>query len=145
LSHVSCELIATLKNFHIAYYPSLTYNKHMEMIPIVIVETASFTRSSSSFWDGEDIDAFKNYIATNYEDGDIIPGTGGIRKIRWSRPGMGKRGGARVIYYYYNIQNPIYLLFAYPKNVKDSLTDEEKKALHQVAEQLKSQLRRNNT
>jgi Protein of unknown function (DUF1044). len=114
----------------------------MEMIPIVTVETASFIRSSS-FWGEEDIDDFKNYIASNYEAGDIIPGTGGIRKIRWSRPGIGKRGGARVIYYYYDRQNPIYLLFAYPKNVKDNLTEEEKKALHQIADQLKNQLRRN--
>lgn len=52
------------------------------MIPITLVETASFLRSSASFWNGEDLKQFKAYISTNYKAGDIIPGTGGIRKIR---------------------------------------------------------------
>lgn len=116
----------------------------MEIIPIVVIETSSFIRSSSAFWSETEIDAFKNYIASNYEEGNLISGTGGLRKIRWSRPGMGKRGGARIIYYYYDLENPLYLLFSFPKNVQSNLTSDEKKALRQVAEQIKNQLRRNN-
>jgi hypothetical protein len=70
-----------------------------------------------------------------------MPGTGGIRKIRWSRPGMGKSGGTRVIYYYYNDTTPIYLLFAYPKGKQENLTENEKKSLRIFVEILKKELK----
>ncbi|MBQ9596759.1 MAG: type II toxin-antitoxin system RelE/ParE family toxin, partial [Bacteroidales bacterium] len=74
--------------------------------------------------------------------GDTIPGTGGVRKIRWQGIGHGKRGGIRVIHYLYNENHPIYLLYAYPKNAKANLSDAEKKAFREVAEKLKQEFRR---
>ena len=111
------------------------------MIPQVIVETSPYQRAVEKFWDEVTQREFKNYIGMNPEDGDIIPGTGGVRKIRWQGSGHGKRGGARIIYYLYNANHPIYLLYAYPKNVKVNLTADEKKAFKEVAEQLKAVFR----
>ena len=110
-------------------------------IPQVIAETTAYLNSVKNFWDDETQDEFKNYIAENYLSGDIIPNTGGLRKIRWQGSGRGKRGGARVIYYFYNENFPIYLLFAYPKNEKDDLTEYEKKLLRDYVQKLKDSFR----
>lgn len=72
---------------------------------------------------------FKNFIGLNPEAGDIIPGAGGIRKVRWQGSGHGKRGGVRIIYYVYNEHHPIYLLYAYPKNAQINLSEDEKRFL----------------
>lgn len=61
--------------------------------------------------------------------GDLISGSGGLRKLRWSLPGRSKRGGARVIYYWWVAKDQLYMLFAYPKNVQDDLTPERTKRL----------------
>ena len=110
-------------------------------IPQVIAETPAYLNSVKNFWDEETQNEFKNYIAENYLIGDIIPNTGGLRKIRWQGSGRGKRGGARVIYYFYNENFPIYLLFAYPKNEKDDLTEYEKKLLRDFVQKLKDYFR----
>ena len=67
----------------------------------------------------------------------FIPDTGGLRKIRWKNANKGKRGGARIIYYFYDEKHPIYLLFAYTKNVQVDLTEQEKKAMRTLVQQLK--------
>jgi len=65
----------------------------------------------------------------NPEAGALIVGSGGLRKIRWSLPGRGKRGGARMIYYYWVVKSRIYLLFAYSKSAKGDLTREQVRIL----------------
>ena len=80
----------------------------------------------------------KIYIGLNPYSGNLIPGTGGIRKIRWQGSGRGKRGGIRVIYYVYNESQPIYLLYAYPKNVQVDLTEDEKRVLRDIVEEMKA-------
>ena len=92
-------------------------------LPQTVVETNSYLKAVCSMWDEETRIEFVNHIAVHPTEGDIIPGTNGIRKIRWQSSGRGKRGGARVIYYVYDENNPIYLLFAYPKNVKENLSE----------------------
>ncbi len=77
-----------------------------------LCETEHFIKVASALWSNAELDLLKDFIAFNPEVGDEIPGTGGIRKLRWSRAGMGKRGGARVIYYFYNDRAPICLLHA---------------------------------
>jgi len=72
------------------------------------------------------------YVGANPEAGEIIPATGGVRKIRWAREGMGKRGGARVIYYYHNERLPIFLLSAYAKNQKANLSKAERNAMKRL-------------
>ena len=63
------------------------------------------------------------------ESGAIIVGSGGLRKIRWSLPGRGKRGGARMIYYYWVTRGRIYMLYAYSKSAKGDLTRDQIRTL----------------
>jgi hypothetical protein len=82
----------------------------MWMRPITVAETAVFMRQAADVWTDEERAAFVDFIARNPEAGDVIPETGGVRKVRWSRQGSGKRGGVRVIYFYYRADVPLYLL-----------------------------------
>lgn len=66
------------------------------------------------------------------DTGAMIRGSGGLRKVRWTRPGSGKRGGIRVIYFWDSASGTFFMLFAYPKNVQDDLTPSQLKALRQV-------------
>jgi hypothetical protein len=67
----------------------------------------------------------------------VIPGAGGVRKLRWAAKGKGKRGGARVIYIHVVLATRIYLLRCYAKNVRTDLTADEKKELRRIAAHLK--------
>ena len=98
-----------------------------------VVETPEFIKQAESCMDATSIKEFIDYIAKNPLDGDLIPGTGGARKIRWaSNAHQGKRGGARIIYYYHDQNMPIFLFTAYTKNQKENLTMAEKATLHKV-------------
>ena len=117
----------------------MAYNHYMERnyLPQVIVETRPYQRAVNEIWDEQTQIDFKNYIGLHPTQGDMIPGTGGIRKVRWQGTGHGKRGGVRVIYYFYDENHPIYLLYAYPKNIKIDLSEAEKKAFKEIIENLK--------
>jgi len=67
----------------------------------------------------------------------VIPGTGGIRKARWSRQGTGKSGGVRVIYYYWISDNELYLLYLYAKNERSDLSAADRKAARRFVEALR--------
>lgn len=86
-----------------------------------IVETPTFVRCAAEVWDDDELTAFKLWLAVNPQAGDVIPGTGGLRKLRWSRAGMGKRGGARVIYLNQLADGVIALLMVYTKAKFDNL------------------------
>jgi hypothetical protein len=66
---------------------------------LTVAQTAAFRNAAEAIWSEEELDAFVNWIALNPLAGDVIPGSGGLRKLRWAAGGRGKRGGARVIYY----------------------------------------------
>jgi hypothetical protein len=104
---------------------------------ITVAETPLFTRQAREVWDDSEREAFVEFIAQNPKEGDVIPETGGVRKIRWIRPGSGKRGGARVIYFYHNGDRPLYLLMVYAKARQENLTSEEKKIVRKLAAILK--------
>lgn len=97
--------------------------------PISILEVGTFLRQVSAFLNEEDLNELKWHLAQNPCDGVVIPGTGGIRKLRWSASGRGKRGGSRVIYFFHDDTMPIFLLAAYAKNAKSDLTEGEKTQL----------------
>lgn len=118
----------------------MTYNKIMKKL-ITVVELTPFLHAVQDIWDDAERAFFTTYIAENYEDGDLIQGTGGLRKLRWKRPGIGKRGGVRIIYYYYDQQAPVYLITAFAKNEKENLTNEDKKYLAALTAQLKIEIK----
>lgn len=105
------------------------------MCAMVFVETPLFTSQLEGLLDDEDYGVFQRAPAENPEAGDVIPGTGGLRKIRVAAKGHGKRGGARVIYYHFVSASCIGLLFVYPKNEQVNLTPAQKAALRKVIEQ----------
>jgi hypothetical protein len=76
------------------------YSWRMSTRLVTVAETKLFIRQAASVWDDRDRESFVNFIAANPEAGDVIPETGGVRKVRWARSGTGKSGGARVIYFF---------------------------------------------
>jgi hypothetical protein len=109
----------------------------METRLLTVAETHLFRRQAEKIWSELEIIALVDHLALNPEDGDVIPGTGGIRKLRWGKAGVGKRGGVRVIYFYYNAGIPLYLLLAYAKAQSSDLTPDEKRSLTKLAAKLK--------
>lgn len=85
-----------------------------------VAETQVFVRYAAEVWSDAERQEFINFIAANPEAGDIIPGSGGCRKVRWSRSGMGKRGGSRVIYFLAPA-GTVWLLIVYSKAKFDNL------------------------
>jgi mRNA-degrading endonuclease RelE of RelBE toxin-antitoxin system len=116
----------------------LAYKKSVSRKLITVAETPLFVRQAEDVWDDAGREAFVNFIALNPEAGDVIPETGGVRKIRWGRTGTGKRGGARVIYFYHDADRPLYLLMVYAKARQENLTPDEKRAVRKLAAMLKS-------
>jgi mRNA-degrading endonuclease RelE of RelBE toxin-antitoxin system len=86
------------------------------------VELPKFIEQAGKLFSAEEHVDLISYLATNPGSGEEIPGTGGVRKLRYGSKGKGKRGGARVIYYWYNETVPIYALLVYGKNEKTDLT-----------------------
>jgi len=106
-----------------------------------IAETAHFISVASVLWSPPELESLKDFRAFNPMTGDEIPDTGGLRKLRWSRAGMGKRSGARVIYYFYNRSAPLYLIHAYAKAASEDLSPDEKKAFVKLVDTLKANLK----
>ena len=106
---------------------------------ITVVETQLFIRQANDVWSDAEREEFVNFIARNPEAGEVIPETGGVRKVRWARAGKGKRGGARIIYFYHDPERPLYLLMVYARARQENLTADEKRAVRKLAAVLKSQ------
>lgn len=86
-----------------------------------VIETEIFKRYAASIWRDDERHEFITWLAANPLVGDVITGSGGLRKVRWSRSGMGKRGGTRIIYYNMLDDGSIWLLIAYTKAKFDNL------------------------
>lgn len=98
---------------------------------LVFFETPVFTRLLPDYLNDEAYRALQRVLMENPELGDVMPGSGGFRKVRWddARRGKGKRGGLRVIYYYLKADHQIWLFTLYGKNEATDLTSDEKKML----------------
>jgi hypothetical protein len=119
------------------FWAPMAYNAEVSRKLITVAETALFARQAEDVWDEAGREAFVEFIAQNPAAGDVIPETGGVRKIRWARAGIGKRGGVRVIYFYHDADRPLYLLMVYAKARKENLTPDEKRAVRKLAALLK--------
>ncbi|RYF32066.1 MAG: transcriptional regulator [Comamonadaceae bacterium] len=96
-----------------------------------VIETPEFISWSAKVWTDAERHEFINWIAVNSEAGDVIPGSGGLRKVRWSRAGMGTRGGARVIYFTRNEKGELVLVLVlvYAKAKLDNISTDVLKAI----------------
>lgn len=99
------------------------------------VETSFFTRHITDLLDDTAYAVLQRVLLLNPALGDIIPGSGGIRKLRWAAKGHGKSGGVRIIYYWAVSAETVLLLYVFPKNVKADLTKDEIKQLRRVVEE----------
>jgi mRNA-degrading endonuclease RelE of RelBE toxin-antitoxin system len=102
---------------------------------MVIIETPIFTRRVQELLSDEEYRQLQLAIASQPEVGPILRGSGGIRKLRWSAQGRGRRGGVRVIYYWAVAQDQILMLFIYPKNEQDTLSQEQLRLLKSIVEE----------
>lgn len=100
---------------------------------VISAETAIFQRYAAAIWTDAERCQFIDWIANNPLAGDIIQGSGGCRKVRWSRSGMGKRGGARIIYFN-GTEGRVWLLIVYTKTKFDNLPTEFLAKLKQEVE-----------
>ena len=91
---------------------------------LTVIETPEFIASAAAIWTDAERIEFIDWVADHPLAGDVIPGAGGLRKIRWTRRGIGKRGGARVIYFTRLASGELVLLLVYAKAKFDSLRPE---------------------
>ena len=101
---------------------------------VTIVETSKFLKQARELLSEDELDELKYHLAVNPRWGEVIRGTGGIRKARWGAKGKGKRGGARIIHYFHTSGKMVFLLAAYGKSVKIDLTETERKELKTLVE-----------
>ena len=99
-----------------------------------VVETPTFAADARELWSEAERGAFCAWISANPEAGDVIPESGGCRKVRWIRTGMGKRGGVRVIYFNRPANGEVWLLVIYPKSVRGNIPAHILKAIREEIE-----------
>src|SRR3990167_2813833 len=96
---------------------------------ITIAEVPEYIRQAEKLLTAEERHDIVSYLAAHPKSGDLIEGTGGIRKMRWGRGGRGKSGGVRVIYYYHSELMPLYLITLFAKNEQDNLSKADRNEL----------------
>jgi len=101
---------------------------------MVILETTVFTKVIQSLMPDNDYRLLQNHLIEFPEAGDLIKGSKGLRKVRWTLEGRGKRGGVRVIYYWATSDYQIFMLYAYAKNAQEDLTKEQLSVLKKLVE-----------
>jgi mRNA-degrading endonuclease RelE of RelBE toxin-antitoxin system len=99
-----------------------------------IIETSIFTRRVLELLSDDDYRELQSVLVIRPDAGPVIPGSSGLRKLRWAASGRGKRGGARIIYYWFTSQEQLLMLYIYPKNEQDNLTPDQLKALKKIVE-----------
>lgn len=110
----------------------MDYNSGM----ITLAEVPEYIRQAEKLLTEAERQDVLNYLAAHPKSGDLIEGTGGIRKLRWGRGGRGKSGGGRVIYYYHSELMPLYLLTLFAKNEQANLSKSERNELAKLVDSL---------
>ena len=103
---------------------------------MIFIETPTFSRLITALLVDDEYSKLQEELVKRPDAGDLIKDGGGIRKLRWKRAGTGKSGGIRVIYYWLTEDDQLLMLLAYPKNVKDNLTDKETAILRKLVKEL---------
>ena len=104
---------------------------------MIFVELTPFVAFRIRYWVDEDLRALQNYLLASPDAGDLIRGGVGLRKLRWAAQGRGKRGGARVIYFWHVPGKRIYLLYAYVKSEREDLSPQQIKQLGELMKEMK--------
>ena len=102
---------------------------------MLFIETSVFTRQLRELLPDDEYRNLQLALLLRPEAGPIIPGGGGLRKIRWGLPGKGKRGGVRMIYYWDKARDCIYMLLIYPKNRQENLTPDQLRTLRKLVQE----------
>ena len=98
------------------------------------IETPTFAADADRLWDEDERFEFFEWLSADPERGDVVRGSGGCRKVRWSRAGMGKRGGVRVVYFFEREPGEVWLLLVYPKSEQDNIPGHLLKAVREEIE-----------
>ena len=109
----------------------------MPRAPLVtVVETPEFIRRIDRLLDDDERAALISYLAGNPTAGDLIPGTGGVRKLRWGLEGRGKRGGARIVHFFHDARLPLFLLTAFAKNERADISQADRNSFRKLTKLL---------
>jgi hypothetical protein len=114
----------------------------MSGLLITVLETSAFARRAEKLLSIDEYEELIWFLAQNPTGGDEIPGTGGVRKIRFAAQGKGKSGGVRVIYYYLDADIPLHALLIYAKNKRADLSGEERRIVTGLAATIKESWKR---
>ncbi|HIP14464.1 MAG TPA: type II toxin-antitoxin system RelE/ParE family toxin [Sulfurimonas autotrophica] len=105
---------------------------------MIFIESKLFEKLREKYLEDDSYRELQSFLLAQPLSGDVIHGTGGLRKLRWSANGKGKRGGIRTIYLYITEKSHIHFLTLYAKNEVSDLTSDEKKILKRIVEELKN-------
>ena len=120
-----------------AYQTLVAYTLAAYSAAMIFVELTPFVDFRAKYWVDEDFRGLQNYLLASPDAGDLIRGGAGLRKVRWSAQGRGKRGGARVVYYWHVPGERIYLLYGYVKSEREDLTPHQIKQLSELMKEMK--------
>lgn len=103
--------------------------------PVTVVETPEFLSVADKLFTEDERELLVEFLAHNPMAGDVVPGAGGVRKLRWALPGRGKSGGARVVYYH-NTTMPLFALTAYVKSTRSNLSQTDRNDFRRLTKTL---------
>lgn len=109
---------------------------------VTVVEAPEFIRRAGEIMADQEREALISYLASQPTAGAVVPGAGGIRKLRWRLEGRGKRGGARVIYFYASLDVPLFALTVFAKNERADLSQDDRNAFRRLTKVLVETYRR---
>ena len=107
---------------------------------ILIYETKAFTKRFDKLMSEKERQELYRFMESSPKAGDVIIGSGGIRELCWARAGMGKRGGVRIVYYFFDTRGLISLLTVYAKSEREDLDKRDIKLLRQAVEHIQEEL-----